>query len=151
MENNIEILNLNKHLRNEKEVADFEASLANLPESTEDDGSYLRKLFDVFVDDCDHLEVMWGLLHFVESFDDQVYSDALVASSSGLMEDASDWLEIILSRVLNNDPSKEQLVLILKARSETEGKAVVEMLNRLTSDEDPSLAESASEVLSKIR
>jgi len=118
-----------------------------LPEQSEDDVAYVTQLFDVFVDDCDQSEVMWGLLHFVESFDDETYISALLLSIEELSAKAKDWLEIILSRVLNNDDSKSQLIIALKNRSEFENTSVIKLLESFKTDEEPSLRDYASKVL----
>ena len=118
-----------------------------MPEQSEDDVAYVTQLFDVFVDDCDQSEVMWGLLHFVESFDDETYISALLLSIEELSAKAKDWLEIILSRVLNNDDSKSQLIIALKNRSEFENTSVIKLLESFKTDEEPSLRDYASKVL----
>jgi len=147
MEDLIKVLKGNKHLRDENEVTKFESILAELPEQSEDQVAYVTQLFDVFVDDCDHSEVMWGLLHFVESFDDEIYISSLLLSINGLSSKAKDWLEIILSRVLNNDNSKSQLIVALKNCSEVENTTVIEMLESFKADEEPLLRDQAAAVL----
>lgn len=145
-----DVLRKSRHLRNEDEIAEFDFALAELPEQSEDNVAYLTKLFDVFVDDCDQPEVMWGLLHFVESFDDETYISSLLLSIDDLLSKAEDWLEIILARVLNNDDSRNQLILALKSRPKTENKTVIELLEKFKTDEEPELRDSASEVLHKL-
>lgn len=151
MEDLIEVIRENRHLKNENEVAEFDSALTELPEQSEDDIAYVTQLFDVFVDDCDQPEVMWGLLHFVESFDDETYISALLISIDELSSKAKDWLEIILSRVLNNDDSKSQLIITLKKRSEAENTTVIKLLENFKTDEEPSLRDSAAEVLLELK
>jgi len=151
MEDLIKVLQENRHLINEDEVAKFDSTLAELPEQSEDNVAYVTQLFDVFVDDCDQPEVMWGLLHFVESFDDETYISALLLSADELSAKAKDWLEIILSRILNNDDSKRQLIIALKFRSEVENNTITKLLKDFKADEEPPLRDFASEVLLELQ
>jgi Immunity protein 30 len=151
MEDSIEILKENRHLRDETEVSNFDSTLAELPEQSEDNVAYLTKLFDVFVDDCDQPEVMWGLLHFAEDFDDETYIPALLISIDELSAKALDWLEVILSRVLNNDDSKKHLVVALKNRSESENYVVIKLLEMLKEDDEIDLQVSATKVLLELQ
>lgn len=150
MEDLIKILKENRHLRNEDEVIKFDATLAELPEQSGDDVAYVAQLFDVLVDDCDQPEVMWGLLHFAEDFDDETYIAALLLSIDELSTKAKDWLEIILSRILNNDDSKSQLITASKNRSESENIVMIKLLENFKIDEEPELRDSATEVLNEL-
>lgn len=151
MEDLIKVLKENRHLRDEDAVAKFDSALGELPEESEDDVAYVTQLFDVFVDDCDQPEVMWGLLHFAEDFDDETYIAAFLLSINELSAKAKDWLEIILSRILNNDDSKKQLIAALKNRSKSENNAVIKLLEKLKADEEPDLQDSATEVLLELQ
>ena len=151
MEKSIKILTANRHLRDEVEAAEFDFALAELSVESQDDVVYAARLFDVFVDDCNQPEVMWGLLHFVESFDDETYISALLTSANDLSLKAKDWLGIILSRVLNNDNSKNQLIAAIKNRSEIENETINKLLEKFRADEEPSLCDYASQVLLEIQ
>lgn len=151
MEDLIKILRENRHLRNEDEVAEFDSALAELPEQTDDNIAYLTKLFDIFVDDCDQPEVMWGLLHFVEDFDDETYISAFLSSADKLSAKAGEWLEIILARILNNDDTKKHLLEGLQKNSNGKNEIIIKLLEKLKTDEDQELGNSANEVLRELK
>ncbi|MCC3408511.1 MAG: hypothetical protein JGK17_23585 [Microcoleus sp. PH2017_10_PVI_O_A] len=97
----INILEANKFMRSPDEVTAFEnalASLANHPQNED-----LPDLHLILDDRCEQPEVMFGLIHFLESFDVSAQIQAFITVVPQLMLLGSEWTRILHSRILNDD------------------------------------------------
>jgi hypothetical protein len=97
----ISILEANKLMRSPDEVTAFEnalASLANHPKNEDLPGLHL-----ILDDGCEQPEVMFGLIHFLESFDVSAQIQAFVTVVPQLIIVGSEWTKILHSRILNDD------------------------------------------------
>lgn len=90
----IEVLRRNRHLRSSEEVASFDCSLAELARSPRDDD--LPALHTVFDDDCQQPEVMYGLVHFLESFDMRRQLAAFIEAVPEMSVQAREWAKVLL-------------------------------------------------------
>ncbi|WP_442948275.1 Imm30 family immunity protein [Nostoc sp.] len=57
----------------------------------------------VLNDQCQHPEVMFSLIHFLESFEIEEQIAAFIKVVPQLMNDAPEWTRIIHDRILNDD------------------------------------------------
>jgi hypothetical protein len=102
----IAILRENRFLRSREECLLFDQSLFALAEIQEQEAFELDKLpelYLIFEDECEHHEVMWGLLHFVEDFEGKVVVDTLIEMTPKMLLNASDWCETMHCRILNHE------------------------------------------------
>jgi Immunity protein 30 len=97
----INVLETNKFMRSPDEVTAFENALASLADRPQDED--LPDLHLILDDRCEQPEVMFGLIHFLESFDVSAQIQAFVTVVPQLMLVASEWTRIIHSRILNDD------------------------------------------------
>jgi Immunity protein 30 len=97
----ISILETNKFMRSPDEVIAFENALASLADSPQNED--LPDLHLILDDRCEQPEVMFGLIHFLESFDVSAQMQAFVTVVPQLMLVASEWTRILHSRILNDD------------------------------------------------
>jgi Immunity protein 30 len=97
----IEILEANKLMRSPDEVTAFENALASLADRPQDED--LPDLHLILDDRCEQPEVMFGLIHFLESFDVFAQMQAFVTVVPQLMLVASEWTRILHTRILNDD------------------------------------------------
>ena len=103
----IDVLRANRFMRSRDEVLAFDEALAALAEQPEE--RLLPSLFLIFDNACEHHEVMWGLLHYVESFDLEVVVRVFAGVMSILLEHASEWVDIFLHRFLNSPETRAHL------------------------------------------
>lgn len=99
--NSIEILAANKLMRSPTEVTAFEKALAELGENPNHED--LPNLHLILDDRCERPEVMFGLIHFLESFEMSVQLKAFVTVVPELIVSASEWTKIIHNRILNDE------------------------------------------------
>ncbi|WP_293334946.1 Imm30 family immunity protein [Microcoleus sp. CAWBG58] len=96
----ISILKANKLMRSPDEVTAFENALASIADRPQDED--LPDLHLILDDRCEQPEVMFSLIHFLESFDVSAQIQAFVTVVPQLMLVASEWTRILHSRILND-------------------------------------------------
>jgi Immunity protein 30 len=88
-------------MRSPDEVTAFENALASLAGRPQDED--LPDLHLILDDRCEQPEVMFGLIHFLESFDVSAQIQAFVTVVPQLMLVASEWMRILHTRILNDE------------------------------------------------
>lgn len=96
----IDSLKASRLMRSREEVNTFENALFQLAEHPKNDD--LPALHLIFDDRCQQPEVMFGLVHFLESFALEEQLQAFVAIVPELITVAPDWTKILHSRILND-------------------------------------------------
>ena len=97
----ISVLEANRLMRSPDEVTAFETALAELARYPK-----LERLPDLHLvldDRCEHQEVMFGLVHFLESFDVNEQVWAFVDVIPKLIKQSPNWTKILHVRILNDD------------------------------------------------
>ena len=97
----ISILQANLLMRSPDEVEAFETALAELARKPK-----LERLPDLHLvldDECEHQEVMFGLVHFLESFEFNEQVRAFVDVITKLIKQAPNWTKILHDRILNDN------------------------------------------------
>ncbi|HAZ44423.1 MAG TPA: hypothetical protein DDW76_06345 [Cyanobacteria bacterium UBA11369] len=97
----ISILEANKLMRSPDEVTAFENALSELAKNPKPE--YLPDLHLILDDRCEQPEVMFSLIHFLESFDLSAQLKAFIAVVTQTILVAQDWTKIIHTRILNDD------------------------------------------------
>lgn len=96
----IEVLEANHLLRSPDEVAAFEQALAELAQNLNPDD--LPKLHLILDDACQQPEVMFSLVHFLESLDLQEQLSAFIQVLPDLVKRAAEWATILHTRIMND-------------------------------------------------
>lgn len=91
----------NRLLRTELECEQFDLALEGLAGDTED--VVIHQIFKVFDDDTEQEEVMFSLVHFVESLQMEMYLTQLLHSLPEMLEHARNWAIVLNERILNDD------------------------------------------------
>lgn len=99
--NLLEILKDNRLMQTEAQVTNFENALTAIAENPdENDLSAYHLILD---DQCQQPEVMFSLIHFLESFDMEKQITAFIEVVPQLMITAPEWTRIIHNRILNDE------------------------------------------------
>lgn len=98
--NPLEILQENKLMETAEAVTAFEDALAELAENFRQEE--LPQYHLVLDDRCQHPEVMFGLIHFLESFEIEQQLAAFLEVTPQLILIAPEWMRILHSRILND-------------------------------------------------
>ncbi|WP_039834923.1 Imm30 family immunity protein [Paenibacillus sonchi] len=91
----------NRLLRTELECEAFDQALEGLAGDMED--AVIHQIFYVFDDDTEQEEVMFGLVHFVESYQMEMYLTQLLESLPDMLENARNWAIVLNRRILEDD------------------------------------------------
>ena len=83
-------------------MEEFDQLLESLGAEDSSEPSMLSDLLGVFIDDTEEREHMWGLLHYVEAFPNEVYVPRLIAALPSMRSRAREWGELLLLRILND-------------------------------------------------
>jgi Immunity protein 30 len=102
----IDLLEAERLLRLPDEVALFEQTLEKLAQNP--DPADLPSLHLILDDDCEQPEVMFSLVHFLESFDVQDQVQAFIQVMSDLVKRAAEWTAILHSRIMNDAIAKAE-------------------------------------------
>ncbi len=108
IDNIIKNLFKNRLMRDDKEIDEFEESLGEINHLSNVD--YIAELCKVFDDKTEHHEVMWGLVHLIESFDAEFGSEQtlkqIIKATPYMLNTAKEWIKILNHRILNDEPSR---------------------------------------------
>ena len=94
----IETLNANKFMRSDEEVMSFDFTLAELV--LHPNSEYLPALYLVLDDRCEQHEVMYGLIHFLESFELKEQLQAFIDSIDRMIVNAKEWTILFFTAVV---------------------------------------------------
>jgi hypothetical protein len=130
----IEILEANRLLRSPDEVACFEQALEALAQNP--DPADLPSLHLILDDACEQPEVMFSLVHFLESFEVQEQVESFIQVMPDLVKRATEWTAILYSRIMN----EERAGLVFEERLQavdTQKQRDIEQLLSLTPENPP--------------
>lgn len=99
--NLLAILRENYLMQTQQQVTDFENALAEIADNPDEQNLSAYHL--VLDDQCQQPEVMFSLIHFLESFDIEEQIAAFIKVVPQLMINAPEWTKIIHDRILNDD------------------------------------------------
>lgn len=135
MNNNaaIDSLRHNRFLSTPAEVAAFDQALASVPQCPRHE--QLLALHSVFTDECQDHEVMFGLVHLLESFAMERQLRALVEVVPEMKVNAPEWVKILHYRVLNDDSSRACYKGLLHTASLSCQRAIASLLLEIQKEE----------------
>jgi hypothetical protein len=99
-EEKLNLLKASSKLSSTEDITTFENVLEQV---TAMDLEWLSKLFLVFNDNCISEEVMFSLVHRIETFPNFYYVDTFMANLQPIYENSKYWTVILFSRMLNNE------------------------------------------------
>lgn len=138
-------LHANRLLRSPEEVAAFEEALAAL--ALERHPEWLGDLHLAFDDHCVHHEVMFGLVHFLESFDLDAQLRAMLSVLPVLAEQAPDWVRILYYRILNDGQARAHLQRLILEDSGKGAAVSREILRQVVEEQHEPVSDLAQAVL----
>jgi hypothetical protein len=118
----LEVLEANRLLRSPDEVVQFEQTLETLAQNP--DPADLPSLHLILDDACEQSEVIFSLVHFLESFDVQEQVHAFIQVMPDLMKRAPEWTSILHSRIMNDEIAKAEFEDRVRSAS-LQGQSIV--------------------------
>ncbi len=144
----IERLKQARKLRTSEEVTQFDLALAEVDESREE--VPVGELLAVFDDATEQMEVMYGLLHLVESYPRDQFLTALAHATPSMLSTAREWFQIFHFRLLNDEETRRAYRPALQGLPAASRKTVVDFLQDLAKDA-PEFADRIRELVDEPR
>ena len=147
MDKLIKKLEENKALQTTEQVQEFEKALTELSKTSHPE--LLEDLFLLFHDDAKFDESLWGLLHYVESLNQELQVDAFFRSFVRLSKNGKEWIETILFRMMNN----EKLLNLLIKKSPSIKKPDIEKYKKVLLEigNDPKFKNKVDLIIKKMK
>ena len=105
----VKILRENRKLRSDIEIERFEEAIENILAT--DKFEYLYYGFD---DTTEDEEVMYGLVHAIESYygklEEEKYFSVFINETQKIVYEAKEWVKLMNIRILNDDESLEKYI-----------------------------------------
>ncbi len=142
----IEILNANKFIRTDEEAMNFDFALVEL--ALHPNREYLPALYLILDDRCEQHEVMYGLIHFLESFELKDQLQAFIDAIDRMIVNAKEWTMILLYGILNQDLARSLYSEMLHSTHSPNRDLCTHLLREIAANESPPLSSRAESVIS---
>jgi hypothetical protein len=122
----IEVLEANHLLRSPDEVALFEQTLEKLAQNS--DLVDLPRLHLILDDACEQPEVLFSLVHFLESFEVQKQVQAFIQVMPDLVKRAAEWMTILHSRIMNDEVARSVFEAEMRSMKDQKQDEIYQLL-----------------------
>ncbi|MEI8296308.1 MAG: Imm30 family immunity protein [Alphaproteobacteria bacterium] len=109
---------------NREDIDNFEKAVWDLAASV--DPQTLEKLVDLFDDECAYYEVMYSLVHAIETYPDEIYVEGILRKTADAVQTSPLWLDCLCNRIFNN---KKCLVLFKKGLHVPPKESLLQLFN----------------------
>ena len=116
----------------------------------EHDHTLIPGLCAGFDDRTEDHEVMFGLVHDIESFHGAAATREYILSIPSMLPHARGWVKTMTKRKLNNDESRREFTRVLQEMDEGSRDVVVDILNDIGSENPTRFRAVVEEVLEAI-
>ncbi len=130
-------------LETEEQAVEYDELLDALADDTPLDPSLLPDLLLSFFDDTEEKEVMWGLIHLVERYPDDLYVSRLVEAAPQMLPRARNWLIVLLRRVLKSGNARSPLREVYCSATPQHQKQIAGFLHEVVQWDSSAAAEVA--------
>ena len=124
-----ELKSVDQRRDDESYAMDFEAVLAKFIELRS--AAIIQPLIDFFDDDAPFDEVMFSIVHTIETFEDETYVRVLLEKAASFCEASPRWALIVFIRALNSEGTQHELVRQLRDADDTTKAAVRNLMERI--------------------
>lgn len=139
----------NRLLRTELECEQFDLALEGLAGDTED--AVIHQIFKVFDDDTEQEEVMFSLVHFVESVQMEMYLTQLLESLPDMLEHARNWAIVLNTRILSDDNYRKDYAEIAALMPVKVKRCLAFLLEEIKEDNPRLFERKANFILAKLK
>lgn len=110
-------------------VARFENVLAEIAELN--DPSAIVLLCSFFDDEAEYDELMFSIVHTIETFDDAIYARELFKAAPRFCATSPRWASIVFMRVLNSESSTSELVTAVRNGTVDQRDAILSLMQKI--------------------
>ncbi|WP_195974645.1 Imm30 family immunity protein [Clostridium butyricum] len=149
----VKILNENKLLRTNEEIEKFECAIENI--LSNEDYKDIKHLCTGFDDNTEDDEVMFGIIHAIESYDRmadmKLTLKEFIDSIPSVYSYAKEWIKIMNKRILNDENSLEEYIKIAE-NCDTELKLIlIELMNEVKKDNPERFSQPVNKFLTYVK
>jgi hypothetical protein len=126
----IDVLEANRLLRSPDEVTLFEHALEKLAQNP--DPASLPSLHLILDDSCEQPEVMFSLVHLLESFDVQAQVQAFIQVMPDLVKQAAEWTAILHSRMMNDAIAKAEFEEGVRSMNDQKQNEIYQLISSIS-------------------
>lgn len=138
-----------RFLSSATDIETFEEAIRNL--MVIHDSSLISEMCKAFDDSTEDKEVMYGLVHAIESFEGEDYFVAIAKSVPYMIQNSKMWLKILHYGILNDDISRETYTKVLKSKvDKTILYQIINLLNDIKSEKPKLFTNSVNEILNSL-
>ncbi|MGD7049723.1 Imm30 family immunity protein [Rossellomorea marisflavi] len=123
----------NRLLKNEEEFTAFEQAITSILDLK--DLNHIRNLCMGFDDKTENDEVMFGLIHAIESYDEFFDSEQslkeLAESLPYMLPHAKEWAKTLHKRILNHEPSSKEYKKVISTADDSIKEMVLQVVNEI--------------------
>lgn len=149
----VKILNENKLLRTNEEIEKFECAIENILNN--EDYKDIKYLCTGFDDNTEDDEVMFGLIHAIESYDRiadmKLTLKEFIHSIPSVHSYAKEWIKIMNKRILNDENSLKEYIEIAKNCDEKLKLILIELMNEVKKDNPERFSQPVNKFLTYIK
>lgn len=137
----VEILKENRMLRNDNEIENFEIAIEEILENGK-----VEDLYCGFDDKTEDDEVMFGLIHAIESYygaiEYEQYFSIFIRETFKIFKIAKEWVKVMNIRIINDDESLNRYISVAN-KCNNEEKLFLREVMKEVMKEDKELFEDA--------
>jgi len=127
----------------------FEDAIANLADLvTIDDIPMLCKCLN---DSTNEDEVMFGLIHLIEKFEDDRSIELIVQGVLEIIENTRGWSKILIKRILNNDSARNVCGFVFEQLDTSSREIMIGVLEEIKCDNPKKFEEKVNFVLKRLK
>ncbi|MGG4124815.1 Imm30 family immunity protein [Bacillus licheniformis] len=139
----------NRLLRNSDEINEFESAIANIVKL--EDADHIEYLCQGFDDYTEEDEVMFCLIHAIESydnkFDGEITLKKFAKAVPSMLPHAKEWSKIMHKRILNHEPSRVTYSKILKDLDKEIQSKIIDQLVEIKNKNPKRFEASANQII----
>ncbi len=109
----------------------------------------ISKLISFFDDSSEYEEVIFGIVHLIEEFDDYTYLHELAPALPWMVKNVPYWAKILHYRILNSHTTLDEYLKLISSFSD-EVKLALRKLLVLIKNEDTEFADRCNKLILKI-
>jgi hypothetical protein len=128
-------------------VQRFEETLGNIARLK--DPKSIQKLLHYFDDESDYHDILFGIVHLIEEFDDHTYLQELLPNIPWLVKKSPYWAKVLHYRILNCSSTLDEYTKVSSSLSK-EIKLSLKQLLQEIKNEDKEFDARCSELIVKL-
>lgn len=122
-----------RNFENDENIPRFEEILGDIAKLK--DPNVIQKLVNYLDDDSEYPDVIFGVVHLIEEFDDHTYLQKLLPNISSLIQKSPYWAKVLHYRIMNSPATLEEYLKVSTSLSEEAKQALKKILLEIKNED----------------